>query len=62
MKEARAGGYRTLDLSNVEFVSRSVADEFLHLSDEFEIELDGLHGDARSMIEVVSEQLSAAAE
>lgn len=59
MQEAHENGYQTIDVSNVEFVSRSVADELVHLSGKFDIQLNGLRGEVASMIDIVSEQIAA---
>lgn len=55
-RQARKNGHSTLDLSNVEFVSRSVADELIHQSEKHSLELAGLSGDVESMIEIVRER------
>ena len=55
-------GYSTIDLSAVEFVSRSVADELIHKSEQHDVELVGLEGDVDMMIEAVSGQLRQTAD
>lgn len=52
-KQARDEGYSVVDLSDVEFVSRSVADELVHQSDEYDLELAGLEGDVEKMVDAV---------
>lgn len=53
---ARESGCSAIDLSNVEFVSRSVADELVHQSIEHDLHLTGLDGDVRVMVDAVREQ------
>lgn len=53
VQEAHASGNAVLDLSNVEFMTRSVADELRYFEDQGEIELQGLRGPVREMYQVV---------
>lgn len=56
VKEAQQNHCGALDLTSVEFITRSVADELRYFEDQGEIELRGLHGATREMYEVVSER------
>jgi len=51
--DARDVGASEIDLAGVGFVSRSVADEFVHRASEYGIELAGASGDVERMIEAV---------
>lgn len=62
MDKAKSEGYRSVSLANVEFVSRSVADELIHLSEEYDIDLEYLDGDVGEMVEAVSYNLSVVAD
>jgi len=53
--EARANGCSALDLSKVDSVSRSVADELVHQTTDSELKLTGLTGDVRKMVEIISD-------
>jgi len=53
IQEVHASGNAVLDLSNVEFMTRSVADELRYFEDQDEIELQGLHGPVKKMYQVV---------
>lgn len=60
VRDAHSQGYETLDLSNVEFMTRSVADELRYYADNGEIELSGLQGEAKELFDLVSEQSATA--
>jgi len=62
MENAHESGCSSVDLSRVEFVSRSVADELIHRSKMYDIELIGLEGDVKTMISAVSGQLKQTAD
>jgi len=62
MEDAHESGYSAVDLSRVEFVSRSVADELIHRSNMYDIDLIGLEGDVNSMIDAVSGHLEQTAD
>lgn len=50
---ARSKGFSVIDLSEVEFISRSVADELVHQTEKNDLELCGLHGDVKAMVDIV---------
>lgn len=56
VKEARDENCEALDLTGVEFMTRSVADELRYFQERGEIELRGLRGSAKEIYEVVSGQ------
>lgn len=60
--EARERDCTTIDLQNVEFISRSVADELVHQVESTDVELVGLSGDVKIMYEVVAGPGSLAAQ
>jgi len=62
VEQAAKEGCSTIDLSAVEFVSRSVADELIHRSEQHDVDLVGLEGDVDMMIEAVSGQLRQTAD
>lgn len=49
-------GCRILDFSHVEFVSRSVADEFIHQASSHDIEFRGRSGDVIRMFEMIEKR------
>lgn len=53
VEEAQREGHSTIDLSEVEFMSRSVADEFVHHKIESDIQLCGLQEPIRDLIDAV---------
>lgn len=61
VEEANELGCEAIDLSQVEFVSRSVADELLQKSEYHDIELIGLSESVDQMIDAVSVQLERTA-
>ena len=54
VQEAHKSDCAALDLTNVEFMTRSVADELRYYEDHDQIELRGLRGTAKEMYKVVS--------
>lgn len=60
-ENAIENGYDAVDLSNVEFVSRSVADEFVHQAEEKDLEIVGQEGDVEKMFNVVLGRSAVAA-
>lgn len=52
-EEAIEGDYSALDLSNVEFISRSVADELLHYHKEHDLGLNNVQEDVDEMLSAV---------
>lgn len=59
-EEVTDGGHESLDLSNVEFISRSVADEFVQQSQSKDFDLVGAEDDVADMIEIVKRGRQAA--
>lgn len=55
-EEAASEGYQSIDFSTVEFVSRSVADEFVHQAEEHNLELRTQSGPVDRMFKAVREQ------
>jgi anti-anti-sigma regulatory factor len=53
-EEAKDCNCTEIDLSGVEFVSRSVADELFHQSEEYDLQLVGLQEEVRKMVQAVS--------
>lgn len=53
-QRARLREYSAIDLSNVEFISRSVADELVHQSMQHDLELCGLNDEVSAMVDAVS--------
>ena len=53
VEEVLEAGYDVIDLSEVEFISRSVADELVFQSEVRDIKLQGLSGDVKKMIAAV---------
>lgn len=53
VEQAVNSGCKAIDLTNVEFVSRSSADELSVLADEYDLELRGASGDVEKMFEVI---------
>jgi hypothetical protein len=60
VQEAHENGCSTLDLTSVEFITRSVADEFRYFRERGEIEFTGLNGAAKEVYDVVSGQQAPA--
>ena len=54
VKKAHESDCSVLDLTNVEFMTRSVADELRYYEDQDQIRLRGLRGTAKEMYETVS--------
>lgn len=54
--KAHSQGCSTIDLSNVEFVSRSVADEIVHQMEREMVEFEGLEGDVAEMVQLIKER------
>lgn len=54
VQTARENDCSVLDLSRVEFMSRSVADEFRYHQEKGAIELVGLSGSAKEMFDIVN--------
>lgn len=54
--EARTKDCSAIDLSNVESISRSVADELVHQTNDSDLRLTGMSGDVRKIIQIVSNQ------
>ena len=52
-ESAVSEGFHALDFSQVEFVSRSVADEFIHQASCHDLDLRGRTGDVTQMFEMV---------
>jgi anti-anti-sigma regulatory factor len=50
---AHSNDCSTIDLSNVEFVSRSVADEIVHQMDREMVHFEGINGDVAKMVDIV---------
>ena len=59
-EEAMNNGFSTIDLSQVEFVSRSVADELVHYREEYDLEYSGVQNEVEAMIKAVGERGPAA--
>lgn len=55
VEEAKQNDLSEIDVSNVEFVSRSVADEIVHQMDEHQVEFRGMSGDVKKMVEIVKQ-------
>lgn len=53
VKRAKSENYEIIDLSKVEFVSRSFADELKKRSNEKGIEIRGINGNVKKMFKVV---------
>ena len=53
-EEARKSGCSAIDLSNVDSISRSVADEFVHQTNNSDLSLTGQTGDVKKIIEIVA--------
>lgn len=62
IQEARKNGYTTVDLSGVEFVSRSVADELAHHKAESDIELQGLQDSVEAFVRAVGDRTEISAD
>ncbi|WP_148263663.1 hypothetical protein [Halopiger xanaduensis] len=60
-RDARQIGCDEIDLSNVEFVSRSVADELVYQSQKGDISLIGLRDEVEEMINLIDGSSSAIA-
>lgn len=54
VQEAHQQDCTALDLTSVEFMTRSVADELRYFQERGEIELQGLNGSAKEMYDVVT--------
>lgn len=59
MSEAVSEGYEVLDLTSVEFVSRSVADELVHQSETNSLDIRNPQDSVAMMIEAVDEKALA---
>ena len=58
-ERATSEGCSVLDLTGVEFISRSVADELVHQSQANGLELVGLTGDTKKMVDIVADSETA---
>lgn len=54
--KAHSKGCSTIDLSNVEFVSRSVADEIVHQRERDMVDFEGLEGDVAKMVSIIEDK------
>lgn len=54
VSDARESECSAIDLSNVDSISRSVADELVHQTMDSELALMGLTGDVRKMVEIIT--------
>lgn len=53
VEQARKNRCSAIDFSNVESISRSVADEFVHRTKDSNLSLTGLSGDVQTVINIV---------
>jgi hypothetical protein len=53
MEQADREGYPSVDLSNLNFISRSVGDELIYRSKMYGIPLENAQGDVKHMLEVI---------
>ena len=55
-EHAASEGYQSIDFATVEFVSRSVADEFVHQAEKHNLELQTYSGPVTQMIDAVQKK------